>query len=110
MDTGFSKVDTELPDALFGPGSFVSLQGDFAPRITQELVISATKEGRAAVVDGANLSNPYRFLHVAKQRGLGTGFMRRVQIARGFTAYQHTRLVENRLPKLLRTMDHDSTG
>jgi len=109
METGFDKVDDELPDPLFGPGSVVSLHGNFAPRITQKLVVSATEEGQVALVDGANLSDPYRFLEVAKERGLGTGFMDRIEVARGFTAYQQTSLIEDRLPSLLRSMDKAST-
>jgi hypothetical protein len=62
---------------------------------------SATVRGRVSLLEGANRFHPYRIGELGRSLGLDAGAtLRRIRLARAFTAHQMVALVDGWLPEL----------
>lgn len=101
----------DLPTVRLQPGRVTLLEGrPGVEAIRQRLVVDCAARGRSVMhVVGGNRLDSTSLARRAQARGLDPGYVLRASVvARGFTAYQLSVLVEERLPTHL--ADHDDVA
>lgn len=97
--TGFGALDSFLSPPPFEGGNLVSLTGEFSYTVGLRVLAKATRDGFPLVVDGSNTINPYSVVDVAKRMGMSQRILKKISVARGFTAHQLFEILNRKLSK-----------